>query len=106
MPLRKMGDVVSPLGDRDDSRGASAALLLLRLSVLFMKVRAKLLLEPREPLRSVPAGSLFELVLVALARRKKLKLGRRADWSDGEAGLLSGLMLATAIGGMARLSAP
>lgn len=100
MPLRKAGDSTSPWGVWID-RAASCwfSVLLLRLKVLFMNVRAN------EPRRSPLAFSAFELVLAALGRRKKLKLGRRAELSEGEAGF-SGLIEAVAIGGSARLSKP
>jgi len=51
----------------------------------------------------------LELVLAALARRKKLKLGRRAEARDGDAGFSAFGVTRTvgAIGGgIARLSRP
>ena len=93
MPWRKIGEAESPLGDGMPRAvaGGVSDVLLLRDSVLFMKVRANEWVEPLDPLRSPLTLSTFGLVLVALARRKKLKLGRRPKLSEGEAGF-SGLL--------------
>lgn len=105
MPLRKIGVAESPVDDRvarAESDGVSE-LLLLRLNVRFMNVRANALVDPRDPRRSPLAASAFELMLAALGRRKKLKLGLFALTSEGDAGL-SALAAGGAIGGMVRVS--
>lgn len=105
MPLRKMGVAESPVDDkvaRAESDGVSEP-LLLRLNVRFMNVRANAFVDPRDPRRSPLAASAFELMLAALGRRKKLKLGLFALTSEGDAGF-SALAAGAAIGGTMRVS--